>query len=117
MFLTHLDMEFPELSHIEAEVKGFVSPLERFVASLNLSVTSQLFPQTDKQKKNSGKLVGFIVSLNYRKASSTFCFFNFEQTSWIHSGFAVCVDEPCACADHLKRPRCGQRNVSQDLGS
>lgn len=42
MFLTHLDMEFPELSHIAALVKGDVTLSACFAVSLNLSVTLQL---------------------------------------------------------------------------
>lgn len=65
-------MEFPELSQIAALVKGDVLLSTCSVVSLNLSVASQLPPSTDKQKKNSGEVVGYVVSLNYRKASRSF---------------------------------------------
>lgn len=78
VFLTHLDMEFPELSHIAAAVKGDVSLSTCVAVSLNLSVITTASPYTDKQKKSSGEAVGAVLSLNYRKASSSFCLFLFR---------------------------------------
>ncbi|XP_056892251.1 phosphoinositide 3-kinase regulatory subunit 6 isoform X2 [Takifugu flavidus] len=46
VFLTHLEMEVPELSHITALVK-----------------------EASKQKKNSAEAVGTVVSLNYKKVT------------------------------------------------
>lgn len=44
VFLTHLEMEFPEFKHISASIR-------------------------DKQKKSSGEVCGAVVSLNYRKVT------------------------------------------------
>ncbi|XP_004539330.1 phosphoinositide 3-kinase regulatory subunit 6 [Maylandia zebra] len=45
VFLTHLDMEFPEFRHIIASVRG------------------------DKHRKSSGEVCGAMVSMNYRKVT------------------------------------------------
>lgn len=99
VFLTHLEMEFPEFKHILASVRGKLGAYVDYFNFINcflfvfcmhvcdtqcvcthtyMDLCTNLFfnipvSKTEKQKqRSSGEVCGAVVSMNYKKVNS-FC--------------------------------------------